>query len=56
MGSSRPSFLEAPRHYCVFAVNVPLDSEPVVWTLKHNGCGYATPGHTGSINCKLDNT
>lgn len=53
-------FLEVPpgwhRHYCVFAVNVPLGSEPVVWTLKHNGYEYATPGHTGSINYKLDNT
>ena len=43
-------------HYCIFAVSVPLDSGPVVWTLKHNGCGYATPGHTGSINYKLANT
>lgn len=53
-------FLEVPpgwhRHYCVFAVNVPLGSEPVVWTLRHNGYDYATPGHTGSINYKLDNT
>lgn len=53
-------FLEVPpgwhRHYCVFALNVPMGSDPVVWTLKHNGFEYATPGHTGSINYKLDNT
>ena len=53
-------FLEVPpgwhRHYCVFTVTVPMGSEPVVWTLKHNGYEYTTPGHTGSINYKLDNT
>lgn len=53
-------FLEVPpgwhRHYCVFSVNVPQGSEPVVWTLRHNDRDYTTPGHTGSINYKLDNT
>ena len=44
------------RHYCVFTVQVTQGSEPVVWTLKHNGYEYTTPGHTGSINYKLDNT
>lgn len=52
-------FLEVPpgwhRHYCVFTLNVPLGSEPVAWTLRHNGYEYTTPGHTGSINYRLDN-
>ena len=58
----QPTFcLEVPpscrRHYRVFAVDVPLGSESVAWTLTHDGheCD-ATPGHTGPINCKLDNT
>ena len=55
-------FLEVPpggwhRHYCVFTVRVLLQgSEPVYWTLKHNGYEYRTPGHTGSINYLMDNT
>ena len=53
-------FLEVPpgwhRHYCVFTINVPLGSEPVAWTLMHNGYEYTTPGHTRSINYKLDDT
>jgi hypothetical protein len=52
-------FLEVPpgwmRQYCVFNVRVPMGSEPVYWTLKHNGFEYKTPGHTGSINYILDN-
>ena len=54
-------FLEVPpggwhRHYCVFTVRVLQGSEPVYWTLKHNGYEYKTPGHTGSINYLMDNT
>ncbi|MDE0393449.1 MAG: hypothetical protein OYK82_01595 [Gammaproteobacteria bacterium] len=59
-GVQPTSFLEVPPgwhgHYCVFAVDVPVGSESVAWTLKHNGCEYTTLGHTGSINYKLDNT
>ncbi|MDE0083608.1 MAG: hypothetical protein OXT72_13270 [Gammaproteobacteria bacterium] len=35
---------------------MPLGSEPIAWTLKHNGYEYTTPGHAGSTNYKLDNT
>lgn len=44
------------RHYCVFSVRVPKGSDPIHWTLKHNGYEYTTPGHTGSVNYLLDNT
>ncbi len=53
-------FLEVPpgwhRHYCVFSTRVPTGSEPVRWTLKHDGFEYSVPGHTGSPSYKLDNT
>ena len=53
-------FLEVPpgwhRHYCVFSTRVSQGSEPVEWTLKHNGFEYSVPGHTGSASYKLDNT
>jgi hypothetical protein len=59
-GGQPTFFLEVPpgwmRHYCVFNVRVPIGSEPVTWTLRHNGYEYTTPGHTGSPSYLLDNT
>ena len=53
-------FLEVPPgwhgHYCIYTIKMPLGSEPIAWTLKHNGYEYTTPGHAGSINYKRDNT
>jgi hypothetical protein len=44
------------RHYCVFSVTVPMDSDPVYWTLKRHGFEYTTLGHTGSRSYLLDDT
>lgn len=58
-GSQPTHFREVPpryrRYFCVFSVNVPMGSEPVVWTLRHNGRTFSVPGHTDSSEYVLEN-
>lgn len=58
-GAQPTHFREVPpgyrRYFCVWSVNVPLGTEPVVWTLGRNFRTYSTPGHTNSEEYVLEN-